>query len=130
MRKDIGVDAEPPQKQCGDRRCPWCGTLSVRGRSFIGTVKSSKPANTCIVSWDYYNYVRKYERYERRNTKVAAHNPSCISAKAGDTVRIMECRPLSKSKKFVVIEKYTSPSGDNSFGDSRKSFPLGNSHGR
>jgi small subunit ribosomal protein S17 len=33
-----------------------------------------------------------------------AHNPPCINAKEGDVVKIAECRPLSKTKKFVVIE--------------------------
>ena len=103
--RDIGVDVQHPEKPCGNSKCPWCGSLSVRGRMFTGKVVSSKPLNTCIVTWNYYVYNNKYERYERRNTKLAAHNPQCISAKAGDMVTIMECRPLSKSKKFVVIEK-------------------------
>ena len=42
---------------------------------------------------------------KKKRTRLHAHNPSCIDAKEGDTVKIMECRPLSKTKKFVVIEK-------------------------
>lgn len=34
-----------------------------------------------------------------------AHNPPCIEAQVNDNVKIMECRPLSKSVAFVVIEK-------------------------
>ena len=37
-------------------------------------------------------------------TKVVAYNPECIHAREGDIVKIMECRPLSKTKSFVVIE--------------------------
>jgi small subunit ribosomal protein S17 len=39
-----------------------------------------------------------------RRTRVKAHNPESIDAKEGDTVRIAETRPLSKTKNFVVIE--------------------------
>ncbi len=46
----------------------------------------------------------RYERYEKRRTRVAAHNPPCINAKEGDKVVIAECRPLSRTKKFVIIE--------------------------
>ena len=60
---------------------------------------------TVIVRRDYLHYVPKYERYERRHSRIAAHNPDCINAKVGDKVKIAECRPLSKTKHFVVIEK-------------------------
>ena len=50
--------------------------------------------------------MKKYERYEKRTRRYAAHLPSCIGEVAsGDNVRIMECRPLSKTVKFCVIEK-------------------------
>ncbi|MCX6815704.1 MAG: 30S ribosomal protein S17 [Candidatus Aenigmarchaeota archaeon] len=104
-KKDIGLGAKPPKGVCNNSKCPWHGNLKVRGRIFRGRVVSSKGKNTAIVKWDYYTYIRKYERYERRNTKIAAHNPECISAVVGDAVRIAECRPLSKSKSFVVVEK-------------------------
>ncbi len=40
-----------------------------------------------------------------RKTKVNAHNTACINAEEGDIVRISGCRPLSKSKNFVIVEK-------------------------
>ena len=46
----------------------------------------------------------KYERYERRKSKMIVYNPECIDAKKGDVVKVAECRPLSKTKSFVVIE--------------------------
>lgn len=103
-RKNIGIEAKQPKDDCGSEKCPWHGHVKIRGRVFRGTVVSAKGSNTAIVKWNYYSFVPKYERYERRNTKVAAHNPRCISAKAGDAVRIGECRPLSKSKSFVIFE--------------------------
>ncbi len=94
-----------PQKECNDKLCPWHGHLKVRGRIFEGVVVSDKPANTVVVRWERLHYVPKYERYEKRFTKVYAHNPPCINAKVGDVVVIAECRPISKTKKFVVIAK-------------------------
>jgi len=46
----------------------------------------------------------KFERFEKRQAKIHAHNPPCINAKEGDRVKIAECRPLSKTKAYVVVE--------------------------
>ncbi|MEM7819840.1 MAG: 30S ribosomal protein S17 [Candidatus Aenigmatarchaeota archaeon] len=104
-QKNIGLDAKKPDTVCNSIKCPWHGTLKIRGRIFKGRVVKSKATDTVIVEWDFYRYIPKYERYERRKTHIAAHNPKCISAVVGDVVRIGECRPLSKSKRFVVFEK-------------------------
>lgn len=104
-KADIGLDAKKPKATCASETCPWHGHLRVRGRVFKGRVVSDKSPGTVIVQWDYLFYVPKYERYARRRTRIAAHNPPCIAAKEGDIVRIAECRPLSKTKAFVVIEK-------------------------
>ncbi len=104
-KKNIGVDAKPPAKACSDAKCCWHGSLPVRGRVFEGKIISSKASKTVVVKWGYNKFIQKYQRYERRNTTVHAHNPECVSAKMGDTVKIAECRPLSKTKSFVVVEK-------------------------
>ena len=104
-KKNIGIEAKMPKENCESVKCPWHGNAKIRGRIFIGKVMSSKGANTAIVQWDYYTFVPKYERYERRKTRIAAHNPKCIAAKTGDFVRLGECRPLSKSKSFVIFER-------------------------
>lgn len=103
--RDIGVEVTPPDGQCDDDKCPFHGRLSVRGQIIEGVVISDKMMRTVVVKKDYMKYVPKYERYERRTGKYLAHNPPCINAKIGDDVRIMECRPLSKTKSFVVIER-------------------------
>ena len=105
MKSNIGVEANPPKEKCEDARCPWHGKLPVRGRVFEGTVKSTKPNKTAIVSWDYNLYLQKYERFERRKSRLSAYNPSCLRVKEGDKVKIAECRPVSKTKSFVVVSK-------------------------
>jgi len=102
-KKSIGIDVEPPKRTCNDEKCAWHGRLPVRGRVFTGVVKSTKPHNTVIVEWGYNLYVPKYERYERRKSRVAAHKPPCMKVKEGDKVVIAECRPLSKTKRFVMV---------------------------
>ncbi|MBI3190551.1 30S ribosomal protein S17 [archaeon] len=104
-KKDVGLGAKAPKDTCENEKCPWHGHLKIRGRIFKGRVVSSKVTNTAIVQWNYYNYNSKYERYERRKTRIACHNPLCIAAQTGDMVRIGECRPISKSKSFVIFEK-------------------------
>ena len=50
-------------------------------------------------------YMKKYERFEKRTSVVSAHLPSCIGeVNIGDSVKVMECRPLSKTVSFCVIE--------------------------
>jgi small subunit ribosomal protein S17 len=103
--KDIGLEAQPPKGVCNSIKCPWHGSLKIHGRIFKGNVVESKALDSVVVEWNFYHFIKKYERYERRKTRITAHNPGCISATVGDIVRIGECRPVSKSKKFVVFEK-------------------------
>ena len=90
---------------CRSEKCPHHGHLRTRKKTFVGTVVSSRNKDTATVEWDYYRHVPKYERSERRKTRISCHNPACITAKPGDVVTVAECRPLSKSKRFVIIEK-------------------------
>jgi len=102
--RNIGIKAEPPKNNCDDIKCVWHGKLPIRGKVFVGEVVSDKAEKNVVVKWDYHHYIPKYEKYERKNTKVVAHNPDCIGAKKGDIVKIAECRPLSKTKAFTVVQ--------------------------
>lgn len=78
--------------------------ISTRGRTFTGLVTSDKMSKTVTVEWERRKYIPKYERYQKRRTKVKAHNPQNINAEWGDTVEIMETRPISKTKNFIVTK--------------------------
>ena len=103
--RDIGIDVRAPEKACEDPNCPFHGSLPVRGQIIEGKVVSDRAPKTVVVLRSYLKKIAKYERYEKRRSKIHAHNPPCINARVGDTVKIAECRPLSKTKSFVVIEK-------------------------
>ncbi len=81
---------------------------STRGRQFVGKVVRAAARKTVVVEWPRLNFLPKYERYEKRRTRVHVHLPDHITDIAvGDMVRISECRPISKTKHFVVVEKVT-----------------------
>ncbi len=104
MKQNIGIEVKKPGKICTDEHCPFHGSLSVHGRVFIGKVASDKMSKSVTVAWDRTIFVPKYERYEKQRSKVKAHNPECLGVKMGDNVKIMQCRPISKTKHFVVVE--------------------------
>ena len=99
------LSSKKPRKTCNDRNCPFHGALSMRGRALEGVVVGAKMDKTVIVRRDYLNYVPKFKRYERRHSHIPAHNPPCINVKAGDRVKVAECRPISKTVSFVVVER-------------------------
>lgn len=104
MTKDIGLNVPAPENECDDVNCPFHGKLSVRGQILTGTVVSSNMDRTVVIQRRHEVLISKYQRYEKRQSKIHAHNPSCIDAKIGDVVTIAECRPLSKTKSYVVVK--------------------------
>lgn len=104
-KRNIGIDVKFPETSCNDKKCPFHGSLSLRGRNFVGIITSAKLAKSATVRWTRRYYLPKYERYEKRRTSIHAYNPLCINANEKDVVRIVECRPLSKTKHFVIVEK-------------------------
>jgi len=104
-RKTKTKKSEASASACGDVKCALHGKIEARGRIFVGTVISDKMQKTVTVEWPRLFYIPKFERYEKRRSRVKAHNPPCIAAKAGDVVKIAECRPIAKTVSFIVIEK-------------------------
>jgi len=90
--------------ECKDKNCAEHGNIKVRGNVFTGKVVSAKGNKTVIVERIITKKIQKYERYQKTRSKITAHNPECINAKEGDTVKIGETRKLSKTKNFVVLE--------------------------
>ena len=79
--------------------------FKIEGQVLEGIVAKLGMQGTIIIERNNVRYMKKYERYEKRTGTVAAHLPSCIGEVAlGDRVKVMECRPLSKTVSFCVIE--------------------------
>ena len=68
-----------------------------------GIVVSDKMQKTVVVRIDRRFAHPRYGKMVTRSTKVKAHDEQ-NDAKTGDTVRIMETRPLSKDKRWRVVE--------------------------
>jgi len=90
---------------CTDKKCPFHGTLSVRGRTFKGEVKKIVQ-NKAVIEWGRIMYHPKYERYSKRKSRIHARIPQCMleKVKVGSVVKAGECRPLSKMIHSVVLE--------------------------
>ena len=107
MKQNIGFDVAMPKETCDDKHCPFHAGFSLRGRTYSGKIAKISSHKTVAVTWSRLFYIPKYQRYEKRISKVFAHLPPCIgnNIKVGDLVKIVETRPISKMKNFVVVEK-------------------------
>jgi small subunit ribosomal protein S17 len=101
----IGLNVPEPEEACADENCPFHGELSVRGQTLEGEVASTDMDKTVIVEREYDVKVPKYDRFMKRRSRVPAHHPPCMELSVGDTVRIAETRPLSKTKSHAVVER-------------------------
>lgn len=106
--KEVGLGFKTPKSaiegQYVDKKCPFTGNISIRGRILKGVVLSTKMKRTIIVRRDYLHFVKKYKRFEKRHKNVAAHLSPAFRVKEGDVVTIGQCRPLAKTVRFNVLE--------------------------
>ncbi|MCH7966877.1 MAG: 30S ribosomal protein S17 [Thaumarchaeota archaeon] len=104
MTLDIGLKVKKPKRNCTDRNCPFHGNLSIRGKLFDGKVTGNKAKQTITLQKEAAIYFTKFKRYARTKSTIHAHVPNCIDVESGDFVLTAECRPISKSVSYVVIE--------------------------
>lgn len=97
--------AKKQKNNCNDKNCPIHSSLKTKKKTFTGTVINDKMQKSATIFFDRIIKIPKYERYTKKRTKIKVHNPSCINAKVGDLVKVMECKPLSKTINFVIIKK-------------------------
>lgn len=74
-----------------------------RVKSLVGTVVSDQMAKTVVVAVKREWHHPLYKKLLRGTKKYKAHNED-NQAKAGDVVRIVESRPLSREKRWRVVE--------------------------
>ena len=76
--------------------------MSETARTLTGTVVSNKMHKTISVSVERLVKHPTYGKYVRRTTKLLAHDEN-NECRAGDTVSIAECRPLSRHKAWKLV---------------------------
>ena len=72
-------------------------------RSLSGKVVSNKSDKTISVLVERFEKHPLYGKYVKRSSKIAAHDEN-NDCQIGDTVTISECRPLSKSKAYRLVD--------------------------
>lgn len=75
-----------------------------KGKVLKGKIISAKMKDTVVISIDSFKKHPKYGKFIKKQMKIMAHDAG-NKHKEGEVVEIIETRPISKRKKFAVIEK-------------------------
>ncbi|MGK0232092.1 MAG: small subunit ribosomal protein S17 [Patescibacteria group bacterium] len=105
MEKETKTIIAKEEVICNDKLCPKHGDkkLRLRGRIFQGNVVK-KTIGKVAIEFTRMLKIPKYERYEKRKTKLHARLPDCMKneVQVGDLIEISETRPISKTIHFIV----------------------------
>eukprot|EP00123_Amoebidium_parasiticum_P019283 comp24435_c0_seq1/m.46702 comp24435_c0_seq1/g.46702 ORF comp24435_c0_seq1/g.46702 comp24435_c0_seq1/m.46702 type:complete len:158 (-) comp24435_c0_seq1:139-612(-) len=106
--RSVGLGFKTPREAIEgsyvDKKCPFTGDVSIRGRILTGVVVSKKMQRTIVLRRDYLHYIKKYNRFEKRHTNMPAHlSPCFLDCSVGDIVTVGQCRPISKTVRFNVL---------------------------
>ena len=106
MTRNIGLPVMEPNKKPvkNDNKNPFNGSLTIRGKLFEGIVINAKAKRTAVIQKESPIYFKKFKRFGRSKNKIHAHVPSNLNVQKGDHVIAAECRPISKSVSFVIVE--------------------------
>ncbi len=77
--------------------------IKVEGKTFKGVVVSTKMKDTVVVSVERFEKHPRYQKYIKHRKRFQAHDEGNTCA-MGDTVTIIETKPISKMKKFRVLK--------------------------
>ena len=74
VMRDIGLDVSAPQKECNDPKCPFHDSLPYAARSSAAPWFATRWKIPSIMR-KFEKKATKYERFEKRQSKIHAHNP-------------------------------------------------------
>uniref|UniRef100_A0A7S4W8D8 Small ribosomal subunit protein uS17 N-terminal domain-containing protein n=2 Tax=Alexandrium monilatum TaxID=311494 RepID=A0A7S4W8D8_9DINO len=122
--RNVGLSFQTPKEakegHFVDKKCPFTGNVSIRGKILKGMVISCKMKRTIIIRRNYLHYIKKYNRFEKRHSNLAVHCSPAFEPKEGDIVTVGQCRPLAKTVRFNVLKVEK----NQIFGSARKQFKL------
>ena len=106
--KNVGLGFKTPKKAVEgkyiDQKCPFTGNVSIRGRIIRAQVRSTKMKRSIVIRRNYLHYVNKYQRYMKRHKNFTVHCSPCFEPAVGDDVIVGQCRPLSKTIRYNVLQ--------------------------
>ncbi|MFZ1987756.1 MAG: 30S ribosomal protein S17 [Minisyncoccia bacterium] len=77
-------------------------TTTLKPQTFTGVVVKTAMKDTATVAVNRYVKHPKYKKYQTRTKKFLVHDAG-NTAKVGDKVTIVACRPISKTKRFKLL---------------------------
>ncbi len=77
-----------------------------KAKVIVGTVTSDKMDKSVTVEWNTRKRHPLYKKFVRKHIKIKAHDEK-NEVRAGDVVKIMETKPISKNKCWKVVEVIT-----------------------
>ncbi|MBL7073004.1 MAG: 30S ribosomal protein S17 [Candidatus Omnitrophica bacterium] len=81
-------------------------SIKSKAKVIVGTVTSDKMDKSVTVEWNTRKRHPIYKKFVRRHVKIKAHDEK-NEVRAGDVVKIMETKPISKNKCWKVVEIIT-----------------------
>jgi len=123
--KNVGLGFTTPREakegKYIDKKCPFTGNVSIRGKIARGMcISAGKMKNTIVIRRTYLHYIKKYNRFEKRHSNTACHCSPCFDVTEGDIITAGQCRPLSKTVRFNVLKAEK----NQIFGSAKKQFRL------
>merc|ERR1719361_808019 len=122
--RSIGLGFSTPKEakegKYVDKKCPFTGNVSIRGKILKGMCISRKMNRTIIIRRNYLHYIKKFNRFEKRHHNVSVHCSPCFDVKEGDIITAGQCRPVAKTVRFNVVKAEK----NQIFGTARKQFRL------
>ncbi|VDN04566.1 unnamed protein product [Thelazia callipaeda] len=118
--RNVGLGFKTPREAIMgtyiDKKCPFTGNVSIRGRILTGVVVKMKMQRTIVIRRDYLHFIKKYRRYEKRHRNMSVHcSPAFRDIAVGDIVTVGECRPLSKTVRYNVLKVLKASGAKKSF---------------
>ena len=106
--KKVGLGFKVPKSAVAgtyvDHKCPFTSDVTIRGRILRGVITSNKMKRTVVVRRNYFHWIPKYSRFEKRHRNVAVHMSPAFDFQIGDEAIVGQCRPLSKTVRFNVLQ--------------------------